>query len=217
MDGVWGAERVYLALSSRTSPSLSPLPRALYALSPTPPSFVTRPFRFAWHTQWELSARAPDAAFWLRAGKRMNTAELGEPGWGGRNTVWLNATLPPPNALTSLLIHTYTDGVHKTSAIRPDHGTRRKNKPKQTSVPIMPVPGQLNWSVTEPGYICVLFISSSGPPGTRPMRNFKTWPSETWVRKLMHSEGEPVCLFETIKPFHAPLTNQSRETCGCVM
>lgn len=154
--------------------------------------------------------------------------QTGGGGWymGARNTIWRNATLPPPPTLTSLLIltkhiHTYTDGAHKTSAIRPNHGTRQKNNPKQTSVPIMPAVtlcagmAQLerDWAWL---HMCSLYLSS-GAPGTGPMWNFKTCPSETLVTKLIHNVGARVCSFETIKLFHAPLTNQSKETCVCVM
>ncbi len=90
---------------------------------------------------------APDAAFCLRTGERTR------PSWGdwgrvrgdtGGQEHSLTKCHPPnyhphqPPGTYQTHTHTYTDGALKTSAIRPDHGTRQKNNPKQTSVPITP-------------------------------------------------------------------------------
>lgn len=127
---------------------------------------------------------------------------------------------PPDTYQTHTHTYTYTDGALKTSAIRPDHGTRQKNNPKQTSVPITPAVAlcaamaqlERDWAWL---HLCSLYLSS-GPPGTGPMLYFKTWPSETSIRTLIHNARVRVCSFETIKLFHAPLTNQSKQTCVCV-
>ncbi len=151
MDGVWGAEWVYLALSGRTP--LSP------PHHPFPPPGLCMP----WAPLLPLLSPGHSALLSIHNGSSVlglltlhSACALGSEhgqaggGWGrvrgdtGGQEHSLTKCHPPnyhphqPPGTYQTHTHTYTDGALKTSAIRPDHGTRQKNNPKQTSVPITP-------------------------------------------------------------------------------
>lgn len=154
MDGVWGAEWVYLALSGRTPPSPPPpsLPSPGLCMSSAPLLPLLSPGHSALLSIHNGSSVL--GLLTLHSACALGSEHGRAGGTGGRGVIhggqehYLTKchSAPPhphPPTYPHLLvltkhIHTSTDGAHKTSAIQPNHGTRQKNNPKQTSVPIMP-------------------------------------------------------------------------------